>query len=164
MLRSKAGYIEALKSLEDVDWQLKYNIVDDFYNQYLNSTPDYHFEKDKDMSKKYASFWFSKENWDKYGLQICFQFDGNGYNSFFYGIAKKSSEFSIPENLKKRCQQFGFVSTDWWAGWKWMENPYLNWSLSTFSLLNENPKELALKMLDITKELEVILDQFVGSL
>lgn len=158
------GYIEALDSLKAVEWQLKKSIVDDFL-EHLNSLSKYQFEKEKDknLGDKLFSFFCSKEEWSDKGIHICFQFERSGCGDFFYGIAKIKPEDTIPEGLKEKCQQIGLVSTDWWAGWAWMEEPFQNWSLKTFSIINDHPDVLALKMIEITTKLENVIDQFLNT-
>ena len=104
------------------DW--KKEIVEDFF-KHLNSLSKYKFKKgkDKDFGDKLFSFDFAKEEWKDHGIHICFQFERSGYGSFFYGIEKNTPEDKIPEGLKEKCQQIGLISTDWWAGWAWMEEP-----------------------------------------
>ena len=163
ILKENKGYIDALKKLEAVEPKLKESIFNDFF-EFLNKESSLSFEKGSDdMSQKYSTFFYEKPEWRKIDLQVGFMFEYRNYGGLFYGIAKKDEKSIIPEELKTRCHDDGYLSTDWWAGWRWMEDPFINWDLSTFSLLNEKEgkKRLATSIIEKTKKLEHIIDDYL---
>lgn len=156
IIKDNKGYIEAFGQLDSVKWQLKKQIYMNFIAK-LNENPRYKYQYND------GSIWFEKENWKKNNLCICFEFGNSEFMNLYYGIALTdvNSAIKLPEDLKECCQNLGFKSNTIWAGWKYMEAPYRNWSFNTLQTINDTPEVLAGIIVDITEKLEKVIDDCI---
>lgn len=159
VIKESDGYIEALAILEPIIPQLKESIIDDFL-LYLNNK--YQTSFSFKTSTDYSMFYFEKPEWVNLSIRIAFMFEKRNYQDLFYGITKKEEKTVIPEALKKLCQENEFETTDWWAGRSWMENPFKNWDLATFSLINKDKEKLASSVKEKTEKLVAIIDEYLS--